>query len=197
MKIKINKIPKLPKYEVEVDGEVVSQHVWKYQANNAVRQIKKDIEQMKKNVERIESDYRPISPPIVPPEPTKKSYKWEQYITPEAKGYRDYFFRDGRKIPTWRSHPLPPTPKVKYEDYKDCEWIELNDAVKKARKVARELKFSSSYGSRPSIMNWATERGVKVKRQQEGGGKEGIYIPVPLVDEKIANLRELRKRYPR
>ena len=120
--------------------------------------------------------------------------RWNQYIIPEATGYKKY---NERGTPVWVTVPPPPAPKVKYEDYRYCERIELNDAVKIARPIARKLKMGRNAGSRANILNHADRRGVKALRTQLGGGKEGIYIPKPLLDEFIENMYERdRRRHP-
>ena len=143
-------------------------------------------------------------------EAIKKMCVWKQYIVPEAKGYKTCTINPSPKNPySWETcgikggapllvnYPLPPTPQVKYKDYKNCEWIELNDAVRIARPIARELQKGRNAGGRANIMNLSTRRGVKIKSKQLGGGKEAIYIPKPMLDELIANWREEEKRYPR
>ena len=157
----------------------------------------------KKLQKPIKSDSQTVSE-------AKKLCKWTQYIIPEATGYKTctknpspknpYSWKTCGQIggaPLWVTIPPPPAPKAKYDDYKNCAMIELNDAVKIARPIARKLKKGRNAGSRPNILNHATRRGVRTFRIQQGGGKEGIYIPSVLLNELIANWREQERRYPK
>ena len=164
-------------------------------------QYMRDAKKEKKKLEKKE-----VKPKVV----SSSKCKWTEYIIPEATGYKTctinpspenpYSWKTcGKKggAPLWVTIPPPPAPKVKYEDYKHCERIELNDAVKIARPIARTLRKGRNAGGRANILNHADRRGVKAQRTQIGGGKEGIYIPKVLLDELIANWREEDRRHPK
>ena len=132
---------------------------------------------------------------------------WTAYIVPKASGYKTctinpsksnpYSWESCGKIkgaPLWVTIPPPAAPRVKKKNYIGCERIELNDAVKVARPIARKLMMGRNAGSRSNILNHATRRGVMAQRTPLGGGKEGIYIPKVLLTEFIANLYERDKR---
>ena len=187
--LKMIKIIKNPRYRIEQDGKIVSWHKYKKNAKKKLKVIES------KDFKLAYGEVRKESLANAPSSPKKpKKCNWKQYIVPKATGYKTYT-KSGAVL--WVTNPLPPTPQVKYKDYEHCEWIELNEAVSILRPIRLRLKKGRSAGSRPNIINLSDRRGVKLKRKQLGAGKEGIYIPKPLIDEMIANWEEEEKRYPK